>query len=121
MLAAIRAFVGGKAKLLVGIAIAAAVYGWQAWTIDGLEADVQEQANRADIAERNVREYATAIEARNDKIDAARERAETAEAEAQSGAVSVLDVGRENRAAIRADSAETTEELNQWLDDRLSR
>ena len=113
---------GGRGTIMVLLLIAAVVFLWQRWTIAGLETDVQAQARRADAAERNVREYARAIAERNAEIEDQRAAASAREARGQAEAGKVLDEQADrSRQRRRAGGATTPEELNQWLEWRLSR
>jgi len=107
-----------RAMLLVVVA-AAAVYFWQEWTISDLETDVQKEAHRADAAERNVREYAAAIQKRNKRVERAKKAAKRANERASQAADKVLEQRRRRSQQIQKRGAETAEELNQWLEQRF--
>jgi len=108
-----------KRALLLVVVAAAAVYSWQEWTIADLEAQVQQEQHRADAAERNVREYATAIQERNKRVEQAKERAKQAKERADQRVSEVLKERRERQQEIQDNGAQTAEELNQWLEQRF--
>lgn len=110
---------GGRGSIVIVVLIAAAVFLWQRWSITSLEGEVATQRHRAEAAERNVREYARAIEQRNAEIERTRAAAAEREAAGAAEANQVLDAARER--SREREGATTAEELNQWLEWRLSR
>ena len=111
-----------RAMLLVVVAAALAaglVYTYLQWTISDLRAQVEREGRRADAAERNVREYATAIQERNKRVDQAKERAEQAKERADKRVSEVLKKRRKRQQEIQDNGAHTAEELNQWLEQRF--